>query len=237
MQIDAPLLEGRFLRRYKRFFADVELADGTVLTAHCPNTGSLAGCLVEGAPAWLRDSGDPQRKLRYTWAAIQIGSTWVNVDTGLPNRAVRHWIEQGQCPELGGYASLRPEVKYGDGSRIDLLLEDPERPPCYVEIKNTTLAEHGVALFPDAVTSRGLKHLHELMAVVRRGARAVQFFCVSRGDVECFRPADTIDPAYCAALREAAAAGVEVLAYTADVGPRAFGPGRALPVELAADRR
>jgi sugar fermentation stimulation protein A len=232
MRIDAPLLEGRFLRRYKRFFADVELDDGTVVTAHCPNTGSLAGCKVEGAPAWLRDSGDPKRKLRHSWQAIRIGRTWVNVDTNLPNRAVRTWTEAGKLPELAGYASVRPEVKYGTGSRIDLLLEDEGRPPCYVEVKNTTLAEDGAGLFPDAVTARGLKHLGELVEVVRQGARAVQFFFVSRNDVDRFRPADAIDPAYSAALREAAAAGVEVVAYAVHVRRDGLRPAHALEIEL-----
>ncbi|WP_145070398.1 DNA/RNA nuclease SfsA [Engelhardtia mirabilis] len=217
MRIDAPLLEGRFQRRYKRFFVDVELDDGSVVTAHCPNTGSLKGCLVEGAQAWLRDSQSETRKLRHTFQAIKIGRSWVNVDTGLPNKVVRAAVEAGQIPELTGYASVRPEVKYGTGSRIDLLLEDDDRPPCYVEIKNTTLAEGRTARFPDAVTSRGLKHLGELTEVVRQGMRAVQFFFISRADVDCFRPADDIDPAYCAGLRAAAAAGVEVLAYSSQV--------------------
>jgi sugar fermentation stimulation protein A len=236
MRIDAPLLEGRFLRRYKRFFADVELDDGTVVTAHCPNTGSLAGCKLEGAPAWLRDSQDEKRKLRYSWQAIRVGDSWVNVDTNLPNRAVRAWIEGGKLAELDGYSSIRPEVKYGTNSRIDLLLEDSARPPCYVEVKNTTLAEAGVAMFPDAVTSRGLKHLGELIEVVRSGARAVQFFFVSRNDVESFRPADSIDPQYAEGLREAASKGVEVLAWSTQVRRDSLRPGRQLPVELGAAR-
>ncbi|MHC4261078.1 MAG: DNA/RNA nuclease SfsA [Planctomycetota bacterium] len=233
MRIDAPLLEGRFLRRYKRFFADVELDDGSVVTAHCPNTGSLQGCKVEGARAWLRDSQDDKRKLRFSWQAIQIGKTWVNVDTNLPNRAVRQWVEQGKLPELEGYASVRPEVKYGTNSRIDLLLEDDARPPCYVEIKNTTLSDGRTAMFPDAVTSRGLKHLGELIEVVESGSRAVQFFFVSRNDVDRFRPADSIDPAYSARLREAAQAGVEVVAYSVQVRRDGLRPAEALEVDLS----
>ncbi|MEO0650910.1 MAG: DNA/RNA nuclease SfsA [Planctomycetota bacterium] len=233
MKLDAPLLEGRFRRRYKRFFADVEVDGGEVIVAHCPNTGSLAGCKVEGAPAWLRDSQDPKRKLRYSWQAIHVDGTWVNVDTNLPNRAVREWVEKGKLPELEGYARVRPEVKYGTGSRIDLLLEDDGKPPCYVEIKNTTLATDGVAMFPDAVTSRGLKHLGELIEVVEQGARAVQFFFVSRSDVQRFRPADAIDPDYSRRLREAAAAGVEVVAYAVQVRRDGLRPAHPLEVDLS----
>jgi len=220
MQIGLPTLEGRFVRRYKRFFADVELADGTLITAHCPNTGSLKGCLIEGGRAILRDSEDRERKLRYVWQAIEVDGTLVNVDTGLPNRVVHEAVVAGAIPELAGYDEARREVKYGENSRIDLLLSKKRsKKLCYVEVKNTTLAEGPVALFPDAVTERGLKHLHELTAMVAQGHRAVQFFFVSRDDVRAFAPADDIDPAYGAALREAARAGVEVLAYSARVAP------------------
>ncbi len=236
MRFQEPPVEGLFLRRYKRFFVDVEVPGGEVITAHCPNTGSLKGCLIEGAPVWLRDSGDPKRKLRHTFQAIRVGRHWVNVDTSLPNRIVREAIEAGAVPQLTGYASLRPEVRYGTGSRIDLLLEDESRPPCYIEVKNTTLAEGTTALFPDAVTSRGLKHLSELIEVVRSGGRAVQFFFVSRADTRDFRPADTIDPAYAAGLREAAAAGVEVFAHAAKVSARALELGPPLAVDLSPPR-
>ena len=234
MRFDEPPLEGRFLRRYKRFFADVELPDGTVVTAHCPNTGSLLGCKVEGAPAWLRDSHDEKRKLRYTWQAIRIGSTWVNVETGLPNKVAHESIVAGRIGPLRGYAEARREVAYGNGSRIDVLLTKADGSRCYVEVKNTTLAEGRIALFPDAVTERGLKHLRELVEVVRQGHRAVQLFFVSRGDVTRFRPADEIDPAYGEGLREAADAGVEILAYRARVEPLELAIDRKLKVELPA---
>ncbi len=217
MKLEQPLIEGRLVRRYKRFFTDVELESGEIEVAHCPNTGSLKGCLEPGAKVWLRDTQNPKRKLRCSFQAVQVGRTWVNVDTQLPNLTVRDEVERGRVPELTGYATVRAEVKYGTGSRIDLLLEDPERPPCWVEIKNTTLAEGRLARFPDAVTSRGLKHLGELVERVRAGDRAVQFFFVSRSDVDRFEPADEIDPKYAAGLREAAAAGVEVIAYRAKV--------------------
>jgi len=233
MRIDRPVLEGRFLRRYKRFFADVELEDGTLLTAHCPNTGSLLGCLEEGSRAILRDSQDDRRKLRYTLQAIQVGRALVNVDTSLPNQAVHEAVLAGELPELAGYDEVRREVPYGESSRIDLLLaRRRSKKLCYVEVKSTTLAEGTTARFPDAVTTRGRKHLHELAAVVARGHRAVQLFFVSRGDVRRFAPADAIDPAYGAALREAARAGVEVLAYRARVRPASLELARRLPVEL-----
>jgi sugar fermentation stimulation protein A len=220
MEIGLPTLEGCFLRRYKRFFADVELPDGRVITAHCPNTGSLKGCLIEGARAILRDSSGLERKLRYVWQAIEIDGTLVNVDTGLPNRAVHEAVVAGAIPELDGYDEARREVRYGENSRIDLLLSRKRsKTLCYVEVKNTTLANGHTALFPDAVTERGRKHLGELAAMVAAGHRAVQFFFVSRDDAREFAPADEIDPDYGASLREAARAGVELLAYSARVTP------------------
>ena len=240
MRFSVAPLEGRLIRRYQRFFAEVELPDGERLVAHCPNTGSLLGCLVPGSPVWLRDSGNPARKLRFTWQAVRIGGTWINVDTSLPNRVVAEAASDptsALVPEFAGYGSVRREVPYGRGSRIDLLLEDGRRPPCYVEVKSTTLAEDGTALFPDAVTERGTKHLGELARLARRGIRAIQFFFVSRDDVERFRPADAIDPVYARALRRAAAAGVEVVAWTTRVEARRLALERALPVELAPPAR
>jgi len=232
MQIDKPVTIGRFLRRYKRFLTDVELEDGTVLTAHCPNTGSMKGCLEEGARAVLRDSEDPKRKLRHSFQTIEVGGTWVNVDTGLPNALAFEAVEAGLIPELTGYDSVRREVKYGTGSRIDLLLERESGERCYVEVKNTTLAEGERAFFPDAVTARGKKHLLELAEVVGQGHRGVMLFCVSRSDVSSFSPADEIDPDYGATLREVAAAGVELLAYSTRVSPTSFELGEALDVRL-----
>ena len=234
MRIGLPTLQGRFLRRYKRFFADVELDDGRLVTAHCPNTGSLLGCLEEGRRAVLRDSQDEERKLRYVLQALKVGSAWVNVDTALPNAVVHDEIARGRIAELVGYESSRREVKYGESSRIDVLLERADGSRCYVEVKNTTLARGRVAQFPDAVTERGLKHLGELSRIAKLpGHRAVQFFFVSRADVDSFAPARDIDPAYAAALRAAAAAGVEILAYRAKVRPGSLELERRIPVELA----
>ena len=229
MQIDAPLLEGRLLRRYQRFFADVEVAGGSVLTAHCPNTGSLLGCLPAGARAVLRDSRDLARKLRYTLQTVEVAGTWVNVDTSLPNRVVAEALERGRVRSLAGYGRLRREVAYGTGSRVDLLLErGAER--CYVEVKSTTLARGRLALFPDAVTTRGQKHLRELARMVRAGHRAVMFFLAARDDVRAFAPADEIDPEYGRLLRQVARQGVEVLAYATRVEPGSLEVGRKLRV-------
>lgn len=232
MRFDRPPLVGSFLRRYKRFFADVELEDGTTVTAHCPNTGSLLGCLVEGARVWLRESDNPRRSLRFTWQAIEVDGTWVNVDTSLPNRVVAEAIAAGEIDALAGYDELRREVKYGRNSRIDALLTRKDGARCFVEVKNTTLAEGRVALFPDAVTERGLKHLRELSREAKQGARAVQLFFVSRGDVQVFRPAATIDPEYAKTLRAVFKKGVEVLAWRALVRPDRLELDRPLEVEL-----
>jgi len=237
MRFDALPRAGRLVRRYKRFFAEVEAEDGERVTAHCPNTGSLLGCLAPGSPVWLRDSGDPARKLRFTWQAVRVGASWVNVDTALPNRVVAEAVARGDLSELAGYAALRREVAYGRASRIDLLLEDPARARCFVEVKSTTLVEGAAALFPDAPTERGRKHLAELARVVRRGERAVQLFFVNRADVSVFRPADAIDPEYGRALRRAVRAGVEVLAFAARVEPRDLELAHALEVDLAPPRR
>ena len=232
MQIQQPVVLGTFIKRYKRFLTDVELEDGSVLTAHCPNTGSMKGCLEPGARVALRDSEDPKRKLRHTFQTIEVGGTWVNVDTGLPNALAYEAVEAGKIEPLLGYETARREVKYGKNSRIDLLLEDPERGRAYVEVKNTTLAEGELARFPDAVTSRGLKHLNELAEVVAEGHRGVMLYCVSRADVSAFSPADDIDPAYSTRLREVAEAGVELLAYSTIVTPTSFELGERLEIRL-----
>jgi len=231
MRIELPTVEGRLLKRYKRFLADVELPSGEVVTAHCPNTGSLTGCTPEGARAILRDSQNPARKLRWTFQTVEVDGTWVNVDTGLPNGLVAEAIAEDKVSELSGYPDLRREVKYGTGSRIDVLLERGDE-RCYVEVKSTTLAADGHARFPDAKTERGRKHLEELARVVEAGDRGVIFFCVSRADVTSFSPADEIDPVYGETLRRVVAAGVEPLAYATIVGPDRFDLGERLEIVL-----
>ena len=235
MRFPLPLTEGRLIQRYKRFLADVALADGSVVTAHCANTGSMLGCKEPGCRVWLSHSPDPKRKLAWTWELVESDGFVVGIHTGRTNGLVREAIEAGVVPELAGYASVRAEVPYGgdDGkrSRIDLLLEGHGRPPCWVEVKNVTAAvERGVALFPDAVTTRGQKHLREMMDKVAGGERAVLFFCVQRGDVHEVRPADAIDPEYGRLLRQAQAAGVEVLAWRATPTPHEIRLSGPVPV-------
>jgi sugar fermentation stimulation protein A len=214
-----PLLPGRLIKRYKRFLADIELDDGSIITAHCPNSGSMLGCNLPGSPVLLSLSPNPNRKLAHTWELVQIDGFWVGLNTMLPNRLAEEAILNGVITELQGYEQLRREVPYGsERSRIDLLLEG-EKGRCYVEVKNVTLVEDGRALFPDAVTIRGQKHLRELMEVVRNGDRGVILFTVQRGDGATVAPADRIDPVYGKLLREAVKNGVEALAYRAEVKP------------------
>ena len=213
------LIPGRLIKRYKRFLADIELEDGSVVTAHCPNSGSMLGCNLPGSPVLLSLSPNPNRKLAYTWELLQVNGFWVGLNTMLPNRLAEEAILDGTIVELQGYPKLRREVAYGsERSRIDILLEDDGK-RCYVEVKNVTLVEGGLALFPDAVTARGQKHLRELMEMVRNGDRAVLLFTGQRGDGNAVAPADRIDPEYGRLLREAVANGVEALAYRAEVQP------------------
>jgi len=216
MILPNPLFHGTLIRRYKRFLADVELDDGSQVTAHTPNTGSMLGCALPGSRVVLSLSGNPSRKYPHSWELVHTDGVWVGINTLLPNRLAREGIENGTIAELAGYQAIRAEVPYGEGSRIDLLLSGILG-KCYVEVKNVTLVEGGCALFPDAVTTRGQKHLRELMEVVRQGHRGVNLFVVQRADGNSVSPADAIDPAYGALLREASQAGVELLAYRAVV--------------------
>lgn len=235
MIFDAPTLSGTLIKRYKRFLADVILDNGEVMTAHTPNTGSMKGCAEPGSRVWLRDSGNDKRKYRYTWDMVEVApGVRVGIHTGNSNRLVEEAIGNGTIDVLQGYQTLRREVRYGNQkSRIDLLLQDhADLPDCYVEVKNVTLVEQGIALFPDAVTARGTKHLQELMDMVAAGRRAALVFCVQRSDASEMRPADDIDPLYGRTLREAAAAGVELLAWRARVEPAEVVLSEQVPVHL-----
>ncbi len=237
MRFPDPLIEGTLIRRYKRFLADVRLADGRQITAHCPNSGSMLGCLVEGGRVLLSPQDRPSRKLKWTWEIAYVGAGGAVpalINTMWPNRVVREAIEAGAVESLRGYPGVRGEVRYEGGrSRFDLLLEAPGRRRCFVEVKNVTLVhDGGVARFPDAVTTRGARHLRELSRVVAEGDRAALVFHVPRADAREVRPADAIDPAYGEALREAAAAGVELLALRCRVTPEEVVAEAALPVVL-----
>jgi sugar fermentation stimulation protein A len=219
MKWASPLTEGRLVRRYQRFLADVDLG-GSIVTAHCPNTGSMLGCADPGSRVWLSPAANPGRKLAWTWEMVEADGTLVGINTGRANALVREAIESGAVPALSGYGSLRAEVRYGrESSRADFLLSGGPGAPCYVEVKNVTAAVRGgVALFPDAVSERGTRHLREMMAMVRSGHRSVLVFCVQRDDVSEVRPADDIDPEYGGTLRKALKAGVEAVALRARVG-------------------
>ena len=218
MRYPRKLVEGRLIRRYKRFLADIQLKDG-VITAACPNTGSMMGCCDAGSRVWLSESDSATRKYRHTWEIVEIGKVMIGINTGLPNALAAEAIGDGTISELEGYSSIRREVAFGEErSRVDLLLEGEGREPCYVEVKNVTAAaSKGVALFPDCVSERGTKHLRELVRLKARGLRPVQLYCVQRGDVKEVQPADGIDHEYGRMLRQAIAAGVEVIAYRAKV--------------------
>jgi sugar fermentation stimulation protein A len=229
-----PLIEGRLLRRYRRFFADVQLPGG-VVTAVVPNTGSLLSCAVEGAPVWLREATSPARKFRYDWVLVRPKRSLVCIDTGVPNKVVLAYSRAQKIPHLAGFREYVPEVPYGGDSRADLLCRvhhDDMLRRCWVEVKSTTLVRGGVAFFPDAVTTRGLKHLHTLTRMVEAGDEALQVFFVQRSDCRVFRPADDIDPSYGQGLRRAVRAGVRVLALRCRVETRGITIRDTLRVEL-----
>lgn len=235
MRFEPPLEQGRLLRRYKRFLADIETASGELLTIHCPNTGSMLNCMSEGARVWFSRSNDPKRKLPGTW---EIGETphgrLAVINTARANGLVEEALRGGLITELAGFSALKREVPYGqERSRIDFRLDYPHG-AAFVEVKSVTLgyADSRVAAFPDARTERGAKHLRELATLARAGIRAVQLYCVNLAEIDAVRPAEEIDPAYAAALREAVSAGVEVLAYGAQITPQEIRLVRRLEVQL-----
>lgn len=218
MRFPRPLVRGVLLRRYKRFLADVRLMDGTETTAHCANPGSMLGLNEPGAEAWLLPSVDPRRKLAWSWELVRVGDGFVGINTSRPNGLAAEAVAAGRIPELSGYERLRRDRAYGRASRIDLLLEGPGRPICYVEVKNVHLRRGRFAEFPDSVTARGARHLAELGAMAEAGHRAVMLYVVQRADCAAFRVAADIDPVYDMAFAKARAAGVEALCYYCRVG-------------------
>lgn len=227
-----PLVTGVLLRRYKRFLADVQLLNGQVVTAHCPNSGSMQACSQPGCKVYLSVHDDAKRKLKYTWQMIRMPTSLVGVNTLVPNRLVAQAVSQGQVPGLDTYSRVKREVRVGTHSRLDLLLTRETQERCFVEIKNSTLVSKGVALFPDAVTARGRKHLIELRKLLDNGDRAVMFFLIQRTDARIFRPAEHIDGAYARELRRSVSAGVEVMAYDVRIDLERIGLNRNIPCEI-----
>jgi sugar fermentation stimulation protein A len=230
MEFQEKLIHGTLIKRYKRFLADVKLDNGEKITAHCTNSGSMKSCLENGAEVYLSPVNDPKRKTRFTWEMIKINGDWVGINTGNPNKLAFEAISKGEIPGLDNYTIVRREVKFGD-SRFDIFAEN-ENEQCFVEVKNVTLKEGKYALFPDAVTTRGQKHLKTLVEVKKQGMRAVMLYIVQRMDVEMFGPAKKIDPDYAEALTAAISEGVEVIVMQAKVTPEKIELLKKLPVKI-----
>jgi sugar fermentation stimulation protein A len=213
------LIPGKLIKRYKRFLADIELECGEIITAHCPNSGSMKSCVGDGWEVYLSYHENPNRKYPHTWEMVHNGKCWIGINTGIPNRLAEEAIQTGRITELLGYDEIKREIKYGKNSRIDLLLNRGTE-LCYVEVKNVTLVEEdGNYYFPDSVTLRGQKHLNELWNMVKEGNRAVMLYVIQRCDGKIFKPAAHIDLAYANKLKEVYKQGVEILVYRAKVSP------------------
>lgn len=235
MRMPSPLIRGTLIQRYKRFLADVRLDDGSLVTATCPNTGSMLGLTAPGSPVWLSESDSPTRKYRHTWELVQTdlgkGLLLVGINTNHPNKLVAEAIAAGRIDILQGYPVTRREVKYGRNSRIDLLLECPDKGLCYVEVKNVHLSrKHGLAEFPDSVTARGTKHLAEMSDMVRAGHRAVMVYLIQRSEPRRFTLARDVDPTYGAAFDAARAAGVEAIALRCRMSPEEILVDKPVPI-------
>lgn len=233
MRFPSPLIAGRLVRRYKRFLADVEI-DGTgVVTAHCPNPGSMIGLAEPGLRVWVEQNDDPGRKLRFAWRLAELGQGhWAGIDTAAPNRVVKEALLSGALSELSDYDTVRPEVRYAEKSRVDFLLTGAGLPNAYVEVKNVHLRRDGDwAEFPDCVTARGARHLDDLARMVAEGHRAVMIYLVQRTDCARFRLAADLDPGYARAYRNARSAGVEALAYDTRITREGVWLNRQLPVD------
>ena len=223
MEFANKLIKGTLLKRYKRFLADVQLEDGQVVIAHCPNTGAMTGCGEPGYEVWLSKSDNPKRKLAYTWElAVNQQGHWIGINTNNANKLVAEALAENALPELQGYRQIRSEVKYGhENSRIDFLLQDSigseKKPDCYVEVKSVTLLQDNQGFFPDAKTLRGQKHLRELADVAKQGKRAVLLYCVQHTGIKDVRVAEHIDPKYAQELEQAIRSGLQVLCYSVKI--------------------
>lgn len=232
MKFEAPLVPATFVSRYKRFFCDARLEDGTEVTAHCPNPGSMQSLMAPSARIWLAPSAGPGRKLPYRWELVETGGGLVGLNTGRANAVVAEALAGRRIEALRDYGEIRREVRYGENSRIDFLLDADGLPSCYLEVKSVTMSRRpGVAEFPDSVTTRGLKHLEELARMVDDGARAVLLFLVQRNDAERMSIAGDIDHAYMNGLEEAMNHGVTVLCYACKVNLESIELHREIPLE------
>jgi len=234
VKYNSPLIEGRLIKRYKRFLADVKLASGEVITVHCANTGAMTGCQPDDARVWLSRSDNAKRKYPHSWELVELEQgAMACINTGLTNRLALEGIKNGRIKELAGYERCHTEVRYGEeGSRIDLLLESDQQ-QCFVEVKHVTLKlGERMGAFPDAVSKRGQKHLRELMLQVRAGQRAAMLYIIMRDDVDAFRPAEEVDPAYAELLRDAVAEGVDILVYRTRINPENINIHTPVPVHL-----
>lgn len=232
MRFQTPLVPGRLIRRWMRFLCEVELDSGEIVRAHCPNPGSMMGLKKPGLRVWLEPNDDPKKKLRYGWRLAELpGGHWSGIDTAVPNRVVKEALEARRIGELAGYGTVRPEVNYGEKSRVDFLLTGPDLPDAYVEVKNVHLRREGDwAEFPDSVTTRGARHLEELSSMVAAGHRAVMLYLVQRTDCARLKMAGDLDPGYAAAFGRAAEAGVEMLCYGTEISTEGVWIAGPLPV-------
>jgi sugar fermentation stimulation protein A len=230
MHFETQLVHGTLIRRYKRFLADIELDNGDQVVAHCTNSGSMKSCLEEGAEVYLTPVNDPKRKTRFTWEMIKINGDWVGINTSIPNKLAFDAVSSGMIPELSAYTTVKREVPFGD-SRFDIYAEN-EQEKCFIEVKNVSMKEGEYALFPDAVTTRGRKHLKTLIQVKAEGMRAVMLYVIQRSDVDIFAPAKAIDPGYAKTLKEAFDAGVEIIPMQVKATPKSIEFSRKLPFEL-----
>jgi len=230
MEFKSQLVHGRLIKRYKRFLADITLDTREIITAHCTNSGTMKSCLEDNAEVYLTPVNDPKRKTKFTWEMIMINNDWIGVNTGNPNKLVFDAVKNGDIEKLKGYTEVKREVKFDD-SRFDVMAKN-ENETCFIEVKNVTLKEGNYALFPDAVTTRGKKHLETLIRVKQQGMRAVMLYIIQRMDVDIFAPAKEIDPTYAKTMKKAYEQGVEIIPMQANVSPEKIELVKELPFEL-----
>ncbi len=217
MKFTEKLIPAKLIRRYKRFLTDVELEDGSIAIAHCTNSGSMTSCIEEGAPIYLSPAKDPKRKTKFTWEMIFMNNNWIGINTMIPNQLVYEAVVNNEIKGLEGYTTIKREVTFED-SRLDIYAENKNE-KCWIEVKNVTMKVGNAALFPDAVTTRGLKHLETLIRIKKQGMRAVMVYVIQRIDVNSFGTANNIDPKYAEALKRAIKNGVEIFPVQAKVSP------------------